>query len=261
MFHLFDSVKAWFSFVAWRDLLFTLVAISMVTLLVIWWSQQTRHWYRIAIGTFLAAFLLCIVGFFLFEVPPYYAGCPGGCPGWRGYPRPVAVVDVQGVAHLQSANFGLNLLMLWLLWLAASLIWRLLGIAFQWERRSFRAKLLFIFFLAILPWALLPRALNPPQPLPTGEDLRLANNARRSAEFTYHLTGLWILRLALEDVRQIPAKPQSQPIAGKEVGNQVCLRGYTYFYIPWRHYRIDLDASGRTALDLTELPLRVPCWQ
>jgi len=259
--HLLDSAKAWFSFVAWRDLLFTLVAISMVTLLVIWWSQQTRHWYRIAIGTFLAAFLLCIIGFFLFEVPPYYAGCPSGCPGWRGYPRPVAVVDIHGVAHLQSANFGLNLLMLWLLWLAASLIWRLLGIAFQWDRRSFRAKLLFIFFLAILPWALLPRALNPPQPLPTGEDLRLANNARRSAEFTYHLTGLWILRLALEDVRQIPAKPQSQPIAGKEVGNQVCLRGYTYFYIPWRHYRIDLDASGRTALDLTELPLRVPCWQ
>ena len=73
--------------VAWRDLLFAIVALIMVTLLIIWWSQQTRDWYRIAVGTFLLAFAVCIASFYLFEVPPYYAGCPGGCAGWRGYPR------------------------------------------------------------------------------------------------------------------------------------------------------------------------------
>lgn len=255
------QLPTWINAIAWRDLLFIIAALILITLLMIWWHQQTRHWYRIVAGAFLAAFLLCIAGFFLFEVPPYYAGCPGGCDGWRGYPRAVATIDTHGIPHLSLINFGLNLIMLWLLWLAASMIWRLLAIAFQWENRSFRAKLLFVFFVAILPWALLPRALDPPQPSPTGEDLRMANNARRSAEFTYHLTGFWVLRLALEDVRQIPVNAQNQSTIGTEVGNQVCLRGYTYFYIPWRHYRIDLDASGRTALDLTELPLREPCWE
>ena len=255
-----DLFTTWFTSVAWSDLLFAAVALILVTLLVIWWSQQTRYWYRITICTFLAAFLLCIAGFYMFEVPPYYASCPAGCPGWRGYPRPVATVLLDGSSRISGADFGLNMLMLWLLWLAASMIWRLLGIAFQWWQRPLRTQVLFIFFVAILPWALLPRALDPPQPQPVGEDLRLANNARRLAEFTYQITGIWVLRLSLEDVR--PAvQPPGTVATGNEIGHQVCLRGYTYFYVPWRHYRLDLDPSGRTALGLTELPLREPCWE
>ena len=144
----------------------------------------------------------------------------------------VASIDTHGIPQVSVTNFGLNLLMLWLLWLAASLIWQLLGIAFQWERRSVRTRLLFLFFVFLLPWALLPHILNPPQPDPSGETLRLANNARRSAEFTYHITGLWVLRLALEDVRQLPAQSQDQAETSQAIGHQVCLRGYTYFYIP-----------------------------
>ena len=252
---------SWLNLAAWRDWLFTGAALLMLILLLIWWSQQTRQWYRIAIATFLLAFLLCIASFYLFEVPPYYAGCPGGCPGWRGYPRPVATIDVRGIPHLSIINFALNLLMLWLLWLAASLIWRLLGIALQWDQRPVRTKLFFFIVVFLLPWALLPRILNPPQPTPQGEDLRLANNARRAAEFTYNITGLWVLRLALEDVHPLPNQPVDQTEPNRTIGNQVCLRGYTYFYIPWRHYRIDLDPSGKTALDFTELPLHRPCWQ
>ncbi|MDQ3248666.1 MAG: hypothetical protein M3Q45_05595 [Chloroflexota bacterium] len=243
------------------DLLFAAVACISITLLMIWWSQQTRYWYRIAVGAFLLAFVLCLLGLYLFVVPPYYAGCPAGCAGWRGYPRPVATIGVNGRTQLLPIAFGLNLLMLWLIWLAASLIWRLLAIAFQWWRRPLRTRILFILVVAILPWALLPRLLNPPQPQPLGEDLRLANNARRLAEFTYRVTGPWVLRLALEDVRQSLSNVELRAGTGEEGGYQVCLRGYTYFYIPWRRYRIDLDRSGRTGLALTELPLRESCWQ
>ncbi len=133
-----DLLSTWFTAVAWRDLLFALAALVLVTLLVIWWSQQTRYWYRITICTFLAAFLFCMMGFYLFEVPPYYASCPAGCPGWRGYPRPVATILLDGSSQISGTDFGLNLLMLWLLWLAASMIWRLLGIAFQWWQRPLR---------------------------------------------------------------------------------------------------------------------------
>src|SRR4051794_20141491 len=110
MFQLPPWLNNWLNLIAWRDLLFTFAALILITLLMIWWSQQTPYWYRIAGGTFLAGFLLCIASFYLFEVPPYYAGCPGGCPGWRGYPRAVATIDVHGIPHFGLANFGLNLL-------------------------------------------------------------------------------------------------------------------------------------------------------
>jgi hypothetical protein len=90
--------------------------------------------------------------------------------------------------------------------------------------------------------------------------LRLATNARRAAEFTYRITGFWVQRLALEDVRHLQPAGQLDGETTDSSGRQVCLRGYTYFYIPWRRYRIDLDASGVTALSLTQLPLDVPCW-
>jgi hypothetical protein len=158
-------------------------------------------------------------------------------------------------------DFAVNLLMLWLLWLGASLIWTLLAMGFQWWRRSQRTRLLFVIVVVLLPLALLPRILNPPQPPTGGEDLRLANNARRAAEFTYRITGPWVQRLAFEDIRYGSGDPQLADIPGQRPGTQVCLRGYTYFYIPWRRYRISLEESGVTALSLTELPLTGSCWQ
>ena len=113
-----------------------------------------------------------------------------------------------------------------------------------------------ILLLVVVPWALLPRFLEPPQPITSGEELRLVNNARRAAESTYRLTGLWVQRLALEDLRQLAPNPLSEAAPNEsEVRSQVCLRGYTYFYLPWRRYRISLEATGVTALGITELPL------
>ena len=110
----------------------------------------------------------------------------------------------------------------------------------------------------ILPWSILPRVLNPPQPEMVSEDLRIAINGRRAAEFTYRITGPWVLRLALEDVKRISPQELS-PTANRAV-NQVCLRGYTWFFIPWRRYRVDLDPTGIAPVGLQELRLEQKCW-
>lgn len=254
--------EPWAHFATWRDGVFALVGLLLILLLIIWWRQQTRVWYRIVLAALLAGLVMTIGSSFLFVVPPYRLGCETGCTGWAGYPLPVTLITLDGARYTAPLDFLLNLLMLWLLWLGASLLWTILGIAFNWWNRSLRARLLFVLVVAVLPWAIMPRILNPPQPAAHGEELRLVNNARRSAEFTYRITGFWVQRLAAEDLRTLLPDPQLDPSPG--VGAQiteVCLRGYTYFYLPWRRYRIQLDASGTTALNLVDLPLTGSCWE
>ena len=85
--------------------------------------------------------------------------------------------------------------------LLAALLGRVIMTAASWEERSRRTRTLILALLFVAPWAYLPRFLDPPQPTTNGEELRLVNNARRAAEATYGITGLWVQRLALEDVR------------------------------------------------------------
>ena len=246
----------------WQSIFSAATGLLLIALLIIWWRQQTEHWFRIVVGTLLLALLFCIGSIYLFQVPPFHMGCPTAlCTGWGGYPLPVASLEFDGSLSIAPLDFLINLLLLWLIWLGAGLLWTLFAIAFQWWKRSLRLRLGFVLFLVILPWALLPRILNPPQPTPTGDDLRLANNARRSAEFTYRITGLWVQRLAVEDLLPIESEvlletPDQEGLAA----TKVCLRGYIYFYLPWRRYRIVLDTSGTTALSLAEVPLRGSCW-
>lgn len=251
----------WVFFADFQDGLLAAAAVLIVTLLLIWWRQQTRHWFRIGVVTLLSALLLCLGSYYFFVVPPHFASCPEGCTGWRGFPLPMARIGLDGLSRVYPLDFLLNLVMLWLLVLGGSLVWRLAAMAIRWENRNWRVRLVFLFVLVILPWALLPRILNPPQPRTEGEDLRLAVNARRSAEFTYRITGIWVQRLALEDIRRSSPIRNPETMFGETVVNEVCLRGYTYFYIPWERYRITLDPSGVTALQLAEAPLDGSCWQ
>jgi hypothetical protein len=248
-------------FASWRDVALALGGLLAITFLIIWWRQQTRHWHRVVLGTFLLAFALCFASIYLFEVPPHIAGCPEGCNGWRGYPLPVARITQEGQTQIGLADFALNLLLLWTLVLLGALLARVVTSAIGWEERSRRSRAIILLLFAA-PWAYLPRFLDPPQPTTNGEELRLVNNARRAAEATYGITGLWVQRLALEDVRLLSPNPlsESEPILAG-VRSQVCLRGYTYFYLPWRRYRVDLEPTGVTALDLAEVPLDGSCWQ
>lgn len=254
-------LEDWVFFAGAQDGLLALAGGLILALLMIWWRQQTRHWFRVVMATLLAALVLCISSYNLFVVPPYVASCPAGCTGWRGFPLPVARIDLDGMTRAFPLDFLLNLLMLWLLWLGASLVWRLAALAIRWENRAWQVRVVFLALLMLLPWALLPRILNPPQPSAAGEDLRLAVNARRSAEFTYRVTGVWVQRLALEDLRRSAPIDNPETMFGETVVNEVCLRGYTYFYVPWRRYRVTLDPSGVTALQLTEMPLTGSCWE
>jgi hypothetical protein len=244
----------WAIFATWGDVTFAIASLVLIVLLVLWWRQESRAWFRIVTATLLAALVLAIASYYMFVVPPHVAGCPQVCPGWRGYPLRFAQYNLDGGSEIAALDFAFNVLILWLLWLAATVIWRLLAAMVQLDVRGRRFRLLFVLLVGILPWAVLPRVLNPPAPQVEGEDLRLANNARRAAEFTYGITGVWVQRLALEDVRSATA--------GAEFGsvNEVCLRGYTYFFIPWQRYRISLDANGTTALSLEAMPLEGSCW-
>ncbi len=248
------------TFASWSDAALAGASLLLALLLIVWWRQQTRHWFRITTGLALLSLVLCIASYYLFEVPAYYASCLQGCLGQRGYPRPFATVDFDGTSLIAPLDFALNWLMLWLLWLVASVVWRILALGFQWTKRSRRLQIGFVLVVMVLPWALLPRLIDPPQPRPTGEDLRLATNALRAAEFTYRITGFWVQRLALEDVRHLQPASELDFDSANQVGSQVCLRGYTFFFIPWQRYRIDLDLSGAIALSLGQLSLDTPCW-
>ena len=257
-----DALPGITYFADWRDLLLAVAGILVIILLAIWWRQQSRHWHRVLSLTFLGAFGLAFASIYFFVVPPFYAGCPVGCAGWRGYPLPIARIDVSGQTQVGLLDFALNVLLLWMVLLLLALIGRIVANLVDWEQRAWRTRAAILVVLFVLPVAMLPRYLEPPQPTPGGEELRLVNNARRAAEATYGVTGVWVQRLALEDVRQLSPNPLAEDnpnLAG--VRSQVCLRGYTYFYLPWRRYRVSLEPTGVTALGLAELPLEGSCWQ
>lgn len=264
----------WAIFATSADVPFAAAGLLGCLLIILWWRQQSANWLRVALGTLLLAVLLAIASYYFFAVPPWYAGCPEGCAGWRGYPLRMALTEVSGRSILAPGDFALNVMILWLLWLAASVFWRLLATLFQFEDLSRRWRIIFVVVFVVLPWALLPRILNPPQPTVLGEELRLANNARRAAEFTYGVTGLWVQRLALEDVRRgVDVESLGEALEGAEGSgtitaspasgrtvNQVCMRGYTWFYLPWQRYVVALDANGANALGLWARPLDESCW-
>lgn len=273
---IFQSLPdGWVHFSDWRDGIVALIGTFLIALMIVWWRQQSNYWFRVMMSTLLAAVILSISSFYIFQVPRYFVGCPAttGCDGWRGFPQPIAQIGVietvqngatvyKENVHVAPIDFGFNLIILWLLLLGASIIWRLIAVAINWSNRPLRTKILLILFVGILPWALLPRFLSPPQPTPPSEYLIIANNARRVAEFTYSITGLWVHQLALEDIRTAPADYETEFCKPEpdETIHQVCLRGYTYFYLPWRRYLIDLEPNGVTSCNIVTLELIQPCW-
>ncbi|RME60950.1 MAG: hypothetical protein D6790_08570, partial [Caldilineae bacterium] len=255
-----NGLENWRYFSTWQDLGFAAAGLILGVLLMIWWRQQSERAYAVFAGTLFLAALLDAASAFVFVVPPHFVGCPEGCGGRLGYPLPFATVDVDGRAQVYLLDFLLNMLLLWLLWLGATVIWRMLSEAVELGERSFRFKLTFFFLLIVLPWALLPRYAAPPQPDVQGEELRLTINAQRAAEATYGVTGLWVQRLALEDIRYLPMQVPAVFGGLEQPQAQVCLRGYIWFYLPWRRYLITLDRTGVTALDMRILPLDGSCW-
>jgi hypothetical protein len=250
----------WLHFADWQDMAFAGLGLVMGALLVIWWRQQSQRWYSIFAGTLLLGMLLNVGSYFLFVVPPHIAGCPAGCLGRLGYPLPFATINLDGVTKLYLVDFLLNLVLLWLLWLGSTVLWQVLSEGVELSFRSLRFRFFFFLIVVVLPWALLPRYFNPPEIALNKDDLRISINARRAAEITYDVTGLWIHRLAVEDIRYAPLQVPSIFGGADQPRAQVCLRGYTWFYIPWQRYLITLDRTGVTALSMQRLGLEGTCW-
>lgn len=250
----------WSHFAGWSDLAFAGAGLILGLLLLIWWRQQSNRWYSVFAASLLAAAVLDVASFYFFVVPPHQVNCPDGCPGQMGYPLPFALITPGGVGRIFPVDFVLNLLLIWLFLFSLTVVARFFAEAVDLSTRSRRYKIIFLGVLFLLPLALLPRTFGPPEPNVRGEQLRLSVNARRAAEMTYGITGLWIQRLALEDIRYTPLQVPGIFGGVDQPQAQVCLRGYTYFYLPWRRYRITLDQSGVTALNMTPLPLEGSCW-
>ena len=251
----------WIHFAGVSHLVLGGVGVVLGALLLTWWAQQTGRWYGVFAGTLLLGMLLSVASFYLLVVPPHSAGCVDLCPGTLGFPLAFARLSPSGSTTIYIVDFLLNLLLVWLFSLGTVVCWRLLCEAVAWRERGLRFRFVFGVVVLLLPWGLLPRYVSPPAAEVAGEELRLSVNARRAAETTYRVTGLWVHRLALEDIRYIPLEvPEQLGGIGKPQA-QVCLRGYTYFYLPWRRYRVKLDQTGVTALSFRELPLTGSCWQ
>lgn len=251
----------WLYFAGWQDMLLAGLGLTLGALLVIWWRQQSKRWYSLFAGTLLLGMLLNVASYYLFVIPPYLVGCPTGCVGRLGYPLPFATISLNESSKLYLVDFLLNLILLWLLWLGSSVLWRVLSDAVELHLRPFRFRLAFFLLVGILPWALVPRYLNPPQIETYGEDQRIAINAQRAAELTYDVTGLWIQRLAVEDIHYTPLQVPSIFGGAQQPQAQVCLRGYTWFYIPWQRYLLTLDRTGVTALNMERVGLTGSCWK
>ena len=243
--------------------LVTLAGLVALLLLIIWWRERSRRWgYGLALALALAGLFTWSAGQ-LFEVPDYLAGCPELCAGWRGYPVPTALSTMHGTWTVSPIGLGINflfhgllLLLVAALWSAAERNWRLPP-AYAWR------KVLLITAVVVGLWSLIPRYAVPPEPAVRGDAQRLGINAKRLAARA--LGGLdWrIQRLALEDVRRLPQRSQPDapglpPPTGPEW--RVCLRSYTFFYVPWRRVYIDLDATGALTIGGGVLPLDQECW-
>ena len=103
----------WAYFADWQDVIVAFLAMLVIVLLLVWWRQQTRHWLRIAEGTFLAALVLNIISTFLFQVPPHQVGCDGLCPGRAGYPLRVVLLTIDGERLVAPLDFLFNLCLLY----------------------------------------------------------------------------------------------------------------------------------------------------
>lgn len=253
-------MSQWSYFATWSDFAFAGAGLLLGTLLLIWWRQQSSRWYSVFAVTLLLAALMDVVSFYFFVIPPHQVNCPDGCQGQMGYPLPFVVIGLDGKINLYLLDFVLNLLLIWLLLFGLTVLARFFAEAVDLSTRTRRFKVGFFFILFVLPLALLPRYFNPPEPSVRGEELRLSVNARRAAELTYSVTGFWVQRLALEDIRYAPIQVPDTFGGVDRPQAQICLRGYTYFYIPWQRYRITLDRSGVTALNMTRIPLTGSCW-
>jgi hypothetical protein len=238
---------------SWGAAFLAVAMLVLALLLIIWWRQQSFRWPVLLVVCLALAPLLSWWSGKAFEVPAYRAGCDGLCPGYSG--APVAILTEENAAAGFSAwRFALNSLVYLVILLSWAAILRsiLRRVNQGSARRRKGLGALVAGGLVVLPLGLAPLYLPPPEAQVRGDSLRVAINARREVYLYDQDASLPVLRVALEDVR---------PRLDGQPGLRVCLRTYSYFYVPSGHMYLDMtpegvhsNGGGVRALDKT-------CWQ
>ena len=237
----------------WGAAVLGIVMFVLALLLTIWWRQQSFRWPVLLVACLVLAPALSWWSGKAFQVPAYRAGCDGLCPGYSGAPVAIFVGDIASDSF-SAPRFALNSLVYLVALLGwAAILRSILPRVNQGNRRRRRGlSVMAAGALVILPLGLAPLYLPPPEAQVRGDSLRVAINARREVYLYDENAYLPVLRVALEDVR---------PRVDGQPGLRVCLRTYTYFYMPSGHMYLDMtpegvhsNGGGVTALDKT-------CWE
>lgn len=226
--------------------------LAAIVLLAAWWRQQTfRWWVVLAIAAVLAPALTWWSGE-AFHVSDYRAGCDGLCPGYRGAPFPVYRGEAAGGGFL-PAGFLLNSLLYLALLLGWAAVVRAVVRRIDGDARSaWILEGVLGLGLFVLPLALSPLVLPPPEAHVRGDPQRIAINARREVYLYDQMADLPVLRVGLDDVRP---RRDGQP------GMRVCLRVYSFFYLPVGWMFLDMTPEGVHSDNGGVLPLTRSCWE
>lgn len=232
------------------DLLPGLVVVVVAVLSAVWWVRRSRRGIDWVIAALPLAAILSYLSSILFHVPDYQAGCPGGCPGWWGYPIATYISNAVGEAEFDPIGFLLSLGFYYAFLLFVSVLVAWLANFLHWEERRLRWKVGFVLLVVVLPLALAPSYLPPPELRLSGPSQRLAINAARAWRWQLLARRLTDRRLAVEDVRLHPDGERQR----------VCFRAYTWFFIPSHRVYIDLEPAGVRATAGGSIPLSASCW-
>ncbi len=235
----------------WAAIPAGLVFLVLSVLLTVWWRQQTYRWALIVALCLLLAPLLSWWSGNAFRVEPYRAGCDALCIGRAGAPIATYRLESDHEVFL-PAGFAVNTL----LYLALTLAWGAVVRTFvvragELARHAFLIQAGLVLLLGAGPVAIAPLVLPAPQAQARGDPLRIAINAQREVYMYDQDAAAPVLRVALEDVR---------PRVDGQQGMRVCLRAYTFFYLPTGYLYLDMTPEGVHSNGGGALPNGASCW-
>ncbi len=236
---------------SWVAIPVGLALLVVSVLLAVWWRQQTFRWGLIVALCLLLAPLLSWWSGNVFRVEPYRAGCDALCVGRAG--APIATYRLEGDhTEFLPVGFAVNTV----LYLALALAWlavvrSVVVRAGEVSRNALLIQVSLAVTLGIGPLALSPMFLPVPQAQARGDPLRIAINAQREVYMYDQEASALVLRVGLEDVR---------PRLDGEQGMRVCLRAYTFFYLPNGYLYLDMTPDGVHSNAGGALPNGASCW-